>query len=311
MRLLLVLCCMILQWNSFAGSLLLSADLSIMQELVSTVDALRNAAIPNSIGSAIAISVSEGLAGVAGGLAARGTAKVIGDVKIDSISTKLSSTGAFFGTRGFIRGASVALGIPRSLAVPVASVLATVVSERTKAVGRNATILMKSEAEQLPLQEIAGDVSKWLTYDALEDNIHLALTLPGDIAVSAGFGAVSSFCGALVRDGLTYDMWAPFNFSNSPTEKYPTALPAAAAFSNRKIELPSVSTRKKLAHPSGMMKKYSQLVLEGAILFASYKAITGLEAMVAPESFEIKFAFDAFLEMMEKYALTTATTFYD
>ena len=175
------------------------------------------------------------------------------------------------------------------MAIPFASVIASYVSEQTKAAGRNTT-----DTEKLSLQEVAGDVTKWLSYDALEDNIHMksVLSMPmiTDIIESGGLGAISSLCGAIVRDGLTFH-----RYKASEKSKFPSLpeIPRAFSFASR------TSKGNENEYPAGMMKKYSQLIVEGAVLFASYQAIISIESVIVPESFQMKFALDQLLESFE------------
>ena len=71
------------------------------------IDALRQASVPMTLDTAIAIGISEIFAGVAAGAATRGTADFLGDKKKDTFRTKVSTTGAFFGAR------SLAVGLAR------------------------------------------------------------------------------------------------------------------------------------------------------------------------------------------------------
>lgn len=71
------------------------------------IDALRQASVPMTLDTAIAIGISEIFAGVAAGAATRSTANFLGDKKKDSFGTKVSTTGAFFGAR------SLAVGLAR------------------------------------------------------------------------------------------------------------------------------------------------------------------------------------------------------
>jgi hypothetical protein len=234
--------------------------------------------VPVSLGSSLAIGISEGIAGAVGGLASRRAADAIGDSKVDSVLTKVSATGAFFGSRGVIIGFSRALGLPRPLAVPLASLLASLISELTKAAGRshasqNSTIdSNKNFLSDLDPGEIVGDIAKWLVYDALDDGGLSFIPSCGSpespvslLAASSGYGAISALASALIRDII---LRLEGRLSTKP-------LPARSY-------------------------KYFQAGLEGAVLFGCYKAsVLALQA-VAPDSLNTKFIFDQIIEELEE-----------
>jgi hypothetical protein len=73
--------------------------------------------------------MSEFIAGAIGGTLSRTAADILGDKKKDSLTTKISTTGAFFGTRGVIRGLARIAGLPRPLALALSSLIASLISE--------------------------------------------------------------------------------------------------------------------------------------------------------------------------------------
>ena len=98
---------------------------------------------------------------------------MLGDKKKDTLQTKVGATGAFFGTRAAVRGIARILGLPRPLALLCSSVVASVVSEAAKGIGRAKSneedLSCPIEEQGLKGSEITGDISKWLIYDLLED----------------------------------------------------------------------------------------------------------------------------------------------
>lgn len=98
---------------------------------------------------------------------------MLGDKKKDTLQTKVGATGAFFGTRAAVRGIARILGLPRPLALLCSSVVASVVSEAAKGIGRAKSfeedLTCPIEEQGLKGSEITGDISKWLIYDLLED----------------------------------------------------------------------------------------------------------------------------------------------
>ena len=100
---------------------------------------------------------------------------MLGDKKKDTLQTKVGTTGAFFGTRAAVRGIARILGLPRPLALLCSSVVASVVSEAAKGIGRAKSNeedpTCPIEEQGLKGSEITGDISKWLIYDLLEDKV--------------------------------------------------------------------------------------------------------------------------------------------
>ena len=138
-----------------------------------TGGALVDATTLDNFDEVIAFACADSFSGTVGALASRSIATSIGDVKLDSLATKVSATSAYFGARGIFRAVEVALGLPRPLAVASSTVLAAVVSETFKGISRGkGFVLDKNEetesekSESLDLPEISGDITKWLVYDA-------------------------------------------------------------------------------------------------------------------------------------------------
>lgn len=261
-----------------AGSFFIAPDMINLHteavDVANAIDNLRRAVVPVSLGSSVAIGISEGVAGAIGAVASRKAADAIGDKKVDSILTKITATGAFFGSRGVIIAASRILGLPRPLALPVASVVASIISESTKAAGRYAQPLEPGQKpepflDRLDAGEVIGDITKWLLFDYLDDRHVLFQNVDRDldhIAASATYGAISALAGALTRD-LVLSL-----------EKH---LPASKS------------------KPDVFIKSYYQSALEGAVLFGCYQSIVSALQQVAPESMRIKFVFNNLLEDLE------------
>lgn len=86
-------------------------DLTTLRDNVATsIDIVRDAYVYDSLNTAVAVGISESFAGAISALASRSTATFLGDVKVDSLKTKISSTTAFFGTRGLIKAGFTILG---------------------------------------------------------------------------------------------------------------------------------------------------------------------------------------------------------
>jgi len=135
------------------------------------------------------LSAAEALSGAVGALSSRRVATLLKDKKKDSNSVKALGAGLFFGSRSIIRTSCRLIGLPRSLSIIVAAVVASLISEALKVGSRlqKAKTLTKSrplsiesskpiteyidseEKQVISVKEIGSDVSKWLIYDGLSE----------------------------------------------------------------------------------------------------------------------------------------------
>jgi len=173
-------------------------------------DVVREAMVPRDVDGAIAIGISEAVAGGVGALLSRGVANAVGDKKLDSVQTKVTSTSAYFGARSITRGVARIIGLPGPIALVLASVTGSLVSETAKATLRKRSetaektaaekklaaaepsktdrksvrskkvqVEKVSEPEQnflqkarsvISLREVGADVTKWVVFDILSDS---------------------------------------------------------------------------------------------------------------------------------------------
>lgn len=159
----------------------------------SMVDILKEATLPESWADVLAIGVSEGVAGLVGGLASVVIENIIGDKRKDSAVLEDTITGVYFGARGVFRGLAQVAGLPQPVAIFFADIAGSIASEGAKAIGRDranreldglsgdeigsfqassTTSTENLEPSQqpfalVPLQEILFDVVKWVAYDLL------------------------------------------------------------------------------------------------------------------------------------------------
>ena len=172
-------------------------------------DALKNAAMPRSGEGAIACGISEALSGSVGAFLSRRTASALKDEKRDDESTKVTTTAAFFGIRGLLRGSLRVLGIPRPLVIIFASVIASAASEsakkRARSVGEDV-----EEDEDLPVlsgAEIAGDIAKWLCFDITIESLPTEIANVRGLERNAlyyGVGSFSGTVGAATKENLDH-----------------------------------------------------------------------------------------------------------
>jgi len=234
---------------------------------------VREAYLPVSLETAVAIGVSEALAGAIGGLASRGAAKAIGDEKKDSLRTKVTSTSAFFGTRALIRASARLLGVPRPIAIVCASLVGSLVSETTKALGRESE---NTEGEELDVPEISGDVTKWIAYDVFY-TLYSSDSVLEQGALSFAYGAASAVLGLVVCDLVK----AVERRRGGQGDK-------------------AMATLMDKGSKRGSYSSYSGIALEGGVLFCGFQIILLLLQMVVPEQYNIKFAFASLVEQVER-----------
>ena len=255
-------------------------------------DALKDATIPSNVNTALAMGIAEAFAGVVGGLASRGVADVIGDKKRDTAILKGAFTGAFFGTRSVVAAIARVIGLPRPIAVVLASVLGSAVSEFTKVIGRiisehrysyigghfnlssfNSieTVAYQLKSETLAFPELAGDVSKWLFFDAALDPQYISTTTHNNILLQLIYlftvGATAAMVGNAVKD---------------------------------------FSTSSKNSSSSIDYSNYGKAALEGGTLFSIYQVMSNRLQTIVPANFGgQEFLFEKFLNDIESTVVSS------
>ena len=242
---------------------------AVVQESIQLFDVVRKASIPQSVDSAIAIALSEAVAGGVGALLSRGVATTLGDIKVDSLRTKVTSTSAFFGVRALLRGGFRLLGFPRPIALVLSSLLGSLASESTKASGRAAVADSNSFNIKglISISEISADVTKWICFDLLSET---SADLVGEgfekNAYYFGLGALSALAGQLVK---LLPIYGEETFANTERTK-----PAFISF--------------------------SQAAVEGGVLFLTYGIILFQVMSMVPSDLDRDFFFNSVLEEGEK-----------
>lgn len=259
---------------------LTSPDLTkevITTDVAQALDILRQAAVPMSVDTAISITISEFLAGVVGGGVSRISANLLGDKKKDSFQTKVSTTGAYFGTRAAVRVLGRLVGLPRPLALLCSSVVASLVSETTKSIARTnrAVELDPScpiEQQGLKVSEISGDISKWLIYDFLEEKVRNEY---GDDE-EFGLEVLATFVVGCIAASFATSLKTFIEARNPATEDA----------KNENVNL------------SGT--QYAAAAVEGGVLFASFQIVLKVVMMVTPQDFNKPFIFNSFIKSIEE-----------
>ncbi len=165
-------------------------------------DSVRLAALPITFDSLIAGTAAEACAGVVGAIASRGVADALGDKKVDSLLTKTTTTGAFFGSRGVLRLFARFLGMPRPLAIAFASILASLVSENVKISSRS----RKNKADKKDYVSLRAKSETSVKNTINTDNVDVDRidaddgTTPSDIYQA---GSISSISSSINRSGTS------------------------------------------------------------------------------------------------------------
>ena len=250
-----------------------------IKEVVGVIDAIKRASTSQDTEAAVSIAVAEAIAGGVGGLFSRRFAIAIGDIKEDSQGTKVLTTAAFFGVRGFSRVISRLAGLPRPLALVLSSLLASFAAEKTKEERRKIQGKEKiseedeeedeSVKEIITAGEIIGDLTKWIAFDSFIEFVPETFTKdPGLKSLSFfAIGSVSAITGAAVRELIS-----PRNDTQSTDEE-----------------------KKKI-----VALKLGQASFEGGILFLIYKFVSDFLMVSLPEGFRIKFIFSQLMDEIEE-----------
>jgi len=267
-------------------------------DFVKLLDELRLASVPQTPDNALAIGVAEAVAGGAGGLVSRGVAGILGDKKVDNLQTKVSSTSAFFGVRGLVRGLGRVVGLPRPLSLVLSSLLASAFSEFTKnelrklrinemaaagappgKLGNESVHKTEEKEEVISFSEVAGDISKWLVFDLSVEYLPPQLAIAQGIqknAIYFSVGAVSGISGLSVRDFFQH---AKSKFGRE----------------NNKAANSSDDDKKKTA-----IVKYATAAIEGGVLFGMYACFFWIVSKTIPEQFgRQQFFFNQLVEKVE------------
>lgn len=259
-------------------------------------DVVREAMVPRDVDGAIAIGISEAVAGGVGALLSRGVANAVGDKKLDSVQTKVTSTSAYFGARSITRGVARIIGLPGPIALVLASLTGSIVSETAKAtlrkrsetaaekkaataaltkIGRKSVRLKKapaSEPEQnllqkarsvISLREVGADVTKWVVFDILSDSyVPDAFQGAAKNFVYFTLGSISALAGNFVK------------------------------------LLPSRNVKDKAirnAREKSALVSYSQAAIEGGVLFLTYSFALFETMEIVPSDLNQDFIFSRVL----------------
>jgi hypothetical protein len=206
-------------------------------------------------------------------------------MKKDPLQVKVSSTSAYFGVRGIVRGVSRILGLPRPLSSALAAVIGSLLSESAKARGRsdfrgsnsrNISEISLSNAigeDSIDAAEISGDVSKWVIYDSLSelssDSDLFREDAVGEQLSCSVYGAASSLAGLFVTKVLN--------------DKF-----ASASSARTRVSKPVTPSLFKFA------------AAEGAVLFGSYHLVSEILKEIFPKELNFQFQFNQIIERVEE-----------
>lgn len=260
----------------------------VADEALNLFDILRQATTTKDTSTAIALAISDFVSGYSSGLVSRASASLLGDEKKDKSVTKASSTAAFFGIRGLIRGAGLTLGIPRPIVLVLASALASFASERTKIDSRERESRSSKDSsrdkdndndeeenvEVLSKPELAGDISKWITFDTLLESLPTEMIDSGlrKNLLYFGIGSFSSTIGLGVN-------------KFTAAQERPRVRKGARTKDAEQVKEELI----KLCSSS----------FEGGVLFFAYSFLSYLIAQVLPSDLKNEFLFSKYLDSVE------------
>jgi hypothetical protein len=164
--------------------------------------------------------------------------------------------------------------VPRPIAIVCASLVGSLVSETTKALGRESE---NTEGEELDVPEISGDVTKWIAYDVFY-TLYSSDSVLEQGALSFAYGAASAVLGLVVCDLV----------------KAVERRRGGQGQENKAMTLTDKGSKR------GSYSSYSGIALEGGVLFCGFQTILLLLQMVVPEQYNIKFAFASLVEQVER-----------
>ena len=267
-----------------AGQTVIS-EIDPVEFIIDALDTLKDATVSANPETFIALILAETIAGVIGGLSSRKVAEILKDKKKDGNLLKGFTTGAFFGSRSILRSFGRLLGLPRPIAIIVASVLSSVISECVKFIGRiyqkNKNLRLKNdnilsidkddeESKSLSFNEISSDVSKWVIYDLLREfTIQQKIDVASpEIIKGIEYFAYGAFASFIASYFVKYNNFKIFNSSHNVS--------------------------------SVVWKE----VLEGGILFLFYeefqKIFTSLDTINSIKILQQKFLFNELIEDIEQ-----------
>mmetsp|Transcript_11641 Transcript_11641/g.17488 ORF Transcript_11641/g.17488 Transcript_11641/m.17488 type:complete len:306 (-) Transcript_11641:378-1295(-) len=296
----LLLCGILLNKSAVEALLIPFAISGVTETLTATFDAVRQASLPTDLESAVAAGLSEAFAGAIGAFASRSTSNALGSQKRDPLIVKISSTSAFFGVRGFVKGLGRLLGIPRPLSIALASVVGSFVSERTKLIGRanfldneglkqNSTYDNTTNEKIIDIAEYSGDISKWIVYDSLVgmSSVQPTFNDNGIIQeVSCSFyGSVAATVGISINKLL--------NDAEKKGFKWPPS--SISSLQSKPIGVEELKVSRAVG-----ASQFRYVLLEGAVLFGCYNFIQHLLESAIPSEFNFKFEFNQIIEEVEK-----------
>ena len=304
----------------------------VVEEIIKGIDVVREAYVPENTDSALAIALSETVAGGVSALISRGVAEVVGDRKVDGVGTKITSTSAYFGVRSVTRGAARLLGLPAPVALILASLTGSLALESTKATFRTRDEeKLKAKEEKLDqeekirrlkskfslsrptkvartrLAETAASKSTTVktkptaTRESKEDSqiSRLLKSIKNVISIREVEGDITKW---VVFDLLVQSM----STSAVGVERNVLyfAIGSISAIAGNFVKLlPTRDLQDKaiqVTREKSLLVSYSQAALEGGVLFATY-AITGpLVVELVPKSLNMDFFFNTLLTSAEQ-----------
>jgi len=280
-----------------------------LEDIIRGIDVVREAYVPENTDGALAIGLSETVAGGVGALISRGVANAVGDKKVDSVQTKVTSTSAYFGVRSFTRGFARILGLPAPIALVLSSISGSIALETTKASfrTRNEEKLKSSETKTTTnTKNKRNALSKKSQSASDETNTATKNTTKGILNTVRKVISLREVAGDVTK-WVIFDLFLQVIPSSAVgTEKnlfYFGYGSLSAIMGNFVKLIPSRNLEDKAIQnirEKSIAASYSQAALEGGVLFLTYSYALYEAQELIPNQLNIDFFFNTMLSSVEE-----------
>jgi len=284
----------------------------VLEDIIRGIDVVREAYVPENTDGALAIGLSETVAGGVGALISRGVANAVGDKKVDSVQTKVTSTSAYFGVRSFTRGFARILGLPAPIALVLSSITGSIALETTKASfrTRNEEKLKSSETKTFTTTTTKKrkTLSKNTQSTSTSDESNTATKNTAEGILKSVRKVISlREVGGDVTKWVIFDLFLqviPSSAVGSEKNLFYFAYGSLSAILGNFVKLiPSRNLEDKAIQnirEKSIVSSYSQAALEGGVLFLTYSYALYEAQELVPNQLNIDFFFNTMLSSVEE-----------
>jgi len=247
------------------------------------VEELWEAIVPEDFSDAVAVSLSEGIAGIASGLVTKIVTQYDGNLQTegkDSFSTNAGSQASFFATRAGLRAVIQVLGSSSVLFNILALFLATIVSEVIKAYSRELTV--REARAVMRKGPTTYALMKKLRKEEKEEERKkmMGMDMP-DMEMPLFENKISKTeIASDVCKWVTYDLLIPRNFAEMVPLNVAAVCGACAGVSGQLIK-ESKKKREEAGFENGEGQRLARSAFESALQFSVYEG-TRMVLMLAP-----------------------------